>query len=203
MRFGGKVQGGAGGAKEGKGHEILGLLVVLIAFPPDAALSQETPGRDFFVAAYGWLAGVDGAVAVGPRTEFPVDVPFNDLLENVDIAFSLHAEAQQPGGWTLLGDLFYADLGVSGTLPQSGTEVTLDQRLTVLEGAVGYEVARHLELLAALRYNDLRVSASTPEIETDERGAGWADAFAGVRFSPGLGERWLFRVWVMGREERP
>jgi hypothetical protein len=173
---------------------IVGYLTLLPALLPETARGQETRGWNVFGAAYGWLAGVDAVVAVGPRSEFPVEVPFDDLLENVDFAISLHVEARPADGWTLMGDLFYADLGVSGTLPESRTEVTLDQRQTVLEGGVGYEVARDLELLAAVRYNDLSVAASTPQGEADERGAGWADAFAGVRFSPAFGERWLLSL---------
>lgn len=172
----------------------LAVQATLAVLLPGAAASQEADGWRVLAAAYGWMAGVDGTVAVGPRTEFPVDVPFNDVLENVDFALSLHLEAHKAGGLTLLGDLFYANLGLTGTLPESQTEITLDQRQTVLEGAVGYEVVRDLELLAALRYNDLRVSATTPQNETDERGASWADAFAGVRFSPALGERWTLSL---------
>lgn len=173
---------------------IVALLAVLPGLLPSSASSQEAPDWTFVAAAYGWLAGLDGKVAVGPRTEFPVDVPFDDLLENVDFAFSLHLEALQAGGWTILGDLFYADLGVSGTLPESQTQVTLDQRQTVLEGGIGYEIARDWELIGSVRYNDLTVSASTPENETDKRGADWVDVFAGARFSPALGERWLLSL---------
>jgi hypothetical protein len=145
----------------------------------------------FFAAAYGWLAGVDGTVAVGPLTEFPVDVPFEDLIKNVDVAFSLHAEARQAGGWTVLADVFFADLGTTGTLPESQTELTLDQKQTIVEGAIGYSVARKWEILAAVRYNDLSVSALTPTSESDKRGASWIDAFGGIRFTS-VAQQWIF-----------
>jgi hypothetical protein len=77
--------------------------VLLAVLVPVGASSQETDHWRVFAAAYGWLAGVDGTVAVGPRTEFPDDTPFNDVLENVDFALSLHLEAQQAGGLTVLG----------------------------------------------------------------------------------------------------
>ncbi len=180
------------------------LLAALLLWPPatvfgqraDLMLTQEERDSNskewaFFTAAYGWLAGVDGTVAVGPLTEFPVDVPFGDLIKNVDVAFSLHVEARQSRGWTVLGDVFFADLGTTGMLPESQTELTLDQRQTIVEGAIGYSLARKWEILAAVRYNDLTVSALTPTNETDERGASWLDAFGGVRFTS-LAEKWIF-----------
>jgi hypothetical protein len=162
----------------------------------DLMLTQEARHADsrgwaLFAAVYGWLAGVDGSVAAGPLTEIPVDVPFGDLIQSVDVAFSLHVEAQQARGWTVLADVFFADLGTTGTHPESGTELTLDQKQIILEGAVGYRVARNWEILAAVRYNDLSVSALTPTNESDERDASWIDAFGGVRFTS-VTDRWIF-----------
>ena len=166
------------------------------AVPPDGAAQESPAAGDWRVAGsvYGWLAGVDGSVAVGPRTEIPVAVPFSNLLENLDFAGSLHLEVGQPRGWTFLGDLFVADLGVSGALPPDERTVTLDLDMTILEGAVGHHLGRAWEVLGVVRYNDLSVRAETPENETDSRGANWVDAFAGVRYTPVQSERWVLAV---------
>ncbi|MHC4140638.1 MAG: hypothetical protein ACYSUF_01740 [Planctomycetota bacterium] len=149
-------------------------------------------GWNFYGAVYGWLAGVNGTVALGPVSDIPVDVPFGDIIDNVDIGLSLHLEVQQARGWTFLGDVFFVDLDFGAEEPVSQTPLTIDQKQTIVEGAVGYHVARNWEILGAVRYNDLSVNASTPTDSTDRRSASWFDAFGGVRFTTTLSDRWVF-----------
>ena len=162
---------------------------------PVAAQSQSEDGSPkgwgLYAALYGWLAGVNGSVAVGPLTEFPVEVPFGDIIDNVQLGFSLHLEVQQERGWTFLGDVFYVDLDFTSEEPVSETPLTVSQRQIFAELAVGYHIARNWEILGAARFIDLSVSASAGTDETDERSANWLDLFAGVRFTTALSERWM------------
>jgi hypothetical protein len=174
----------------------LGTSVLL--FVNAAPLSAQEPSDQtwtFYGAVYGWLSGITGEVSIGTLSA-PINEEFSDIAENVDFGISARFEAYSGSGWALFGDVFYANLGGSGTLSDTTLTVVVDQKELIFEAGAGYEIIRDLELLAVVRYNDMRLSVgieddSQPLAEGDLR---WVDLFGGVRYTPTLGERWLLAL---------
>lgn len=177
-------------------HNLLRSLItciVLMALPLGAVAqdsAEEAAEWRFVLGFYGWLAGIDGVVAVGSRNEFPVDVAFDDLFANLDFALSMHFEGKHRSGWSFLTDVFFVNLGTSGTVPPDGATLTLDQKQVVLEGGFAYEFARDWEVLAVGRYNNLSVSVVGDSLSTQSHGASFVDVFGGIRYSPRVSDRW-------------
>ena len=131
-----------------KHHHIVAFTLVFVTVLPLPGMAQteseeERPLRmarqskwDFFVAPYGWLTGVAGAVvADGEETE--IDVPFEDFLENTRAGFQVYFEARRKR-------LF---LGFDGTWATLGSEVEgrlfdldIEIRQRIYDIRVGYEV---------------------------------------------------------------
>ena len=64
---------------------------------------------------YGWAQSLDGDLAVG-GVSVPVDVPFSDLLADLDMAFMGALEIGRDR-WSVLLDLNYANLSASMLTP--------------------------------------------------------------------------------------
>ena len=81
------------------------------AFMSTTALAQETQplGGDTWteIGAYGFMSNISGDATIRNVTT-DVDVPFSDLLENLDFGAMAFIEHRR-GKWSLIGDLFYAE----------------------------------------------------------------------------------------------
>jgi hypothetical protein len=90
----------------------------------------------FFIAPYGWLAGVSGTVATdGENTE--LEVPFEDFLENTRAGLLLYFEARRnkvfvafDGTWATLG----------GEMNGQLVDLDIEIRQRIYDIRVGYEV---------------------------------------------------------------
>lgn len=140
-------------------------LVVLAGDPVPAKPAEAVgippvpPAEDawqFTFSLNGWLAGGEGTLGIKGFTT-PVDVSFEDILKNLDMAamFTLEARKGRWGGWI---DFAYADVSVGGN--PSGPlfdSVGLSMKEALVEAAVFYRVLEgergFLDLYAGARYN--------------------------------------------------
>jgi hypothetical protein len=136
------------------------------------AVAQSGGGAwEFTIAPYLVAAAMDGTVTV-KGLEADVDVPFETIVENLDMAAMVHFEMRNDR-WMLSSDVVYMDL--------EGTS----------EAANG--TAPGVTLLAGARLVDLGtgVSFTGPNLE---RGAdvskSWVDPLVGVHVVAPLSERW-------------
>ena len=93
------------------------------------------------IGAYGFMSDISGDVTISNVTT-DVDVPFKDLLDNLDFGAMAFIEHRR-GKWSLIGGLFYADISVDRTIASNPIlSVTLDAEVKqlLLEGFVGYRV---------------------------------------------------------------
>jgi len=173
----------------------------------------ETKSWRFVVAPYGWLTGADITVVSG-EDETNINIPFKDILENLNGGFMLYAEARWrrwfgafDGVWASLGDT------IDSRLFQ--TDVSFTERIFDLR--VGYEVLNKVyeetvgrrgrvwrrsvlvDVYAGGRYFDAAVEL----VETPQNGDGdsrkqnieghrW-DPFVGVHLGYRFSNRWAFK----------
>ncbi len=169
---------------------MLGAAVVTLAAPQAAAQSGSN-GWEFSIAPYLVAAGMDGSITV-KGIEADVDVPFSDIIDNLDFAAMVHFDMRNEH-WVLMSDLFYVDLEGSNDVALGTATVAVQQ--TLFEVAGGYRVSPVFTLLAGARWVDLENQIRyTGQILDEEVSAGksWIDPFVGVHFMAPLAERWWF-----------
>ena len=82
------------------------------AMAADLALAPDTSEWRFTLAPYAWGVGLSGDVGLFGRGPVEVDIPFSDILENLDIAAMGVGEAHN-GTWGVFVDLNYTSLSAS------------------------------------------------------------------------------------------
>jgi hypothetical protein len=154
------------------------------------AVAQSGGGAwEFTIAPYLVAAAMDGTVTV-KGLEADVDVPFETIVENLDMAAMVHFEMRNDR-WMLSSDVVYMDL--EGTSEAANGTATTSVSETLFEVVGGYRVSPGVTLLAGARLVDLGtgVSFTGPNLE---RGAdvskSWVDPLVGVHVVAPLSERW-------------
>ncbi len=167
-----------------------GAAVVSLAAPPAVAQSGSD-GWEFTIVPYLVAAGMDGSITV-KGIEADVDVPFSDIIDNLDFAAMVHFDMRNER-WVLSSDIFYVDLEGSNDLALGSATVSVQQ--TLFEVAGGYRISPAFTLLAGARWVDLENRIRyTGEILVEDVSAGksWIDPFIGVHVMAPLSQRWWF-----------
>ena len=162
----------------------------------------------FEATPYLWAAGIKGDTQVGSLPSISVDVPFSDILSNLDFAAMGTFEARK-GRWGFLFDAVYLKLSTSatamrtgpgpiGATPTAAADLRLEQ--TLLTGAVVYRVIESptaIDVLGGLRYTKVDVSgdinASLFALTGTVQRSGdkdWADPIVGFRVVHRISDRW-------------
>jgi hypothetical protein len=158
---------------------------------PQAAAQSGSNGWEFAIVPYLVAAGMNGSVTV-KGIEADIDVPFSDIIDNLDFAAMAHFEMKNQR-WLLSSDLFYVKLQASDDVALGTGSATVEQ--TLFEVAGGYRVSPVFTLLAGARWVDLENQIRyTGQILEEEVSAGksWIDPFVGVHLMTPLSERWWF-----------
>ena len=171
---------------------VAGLALGLLSAP---AVAGE--GWQFNLAPYVWGAGIDGRVAHAalPR-DFDVDMPFSDILQNLDVGAMLAFEARK-GRAGLVLDGLYVKTSNDATIPRLGLPVSLGA--TTFTGLVAgqYRIVDDgvgsLDVVAGVRYwsIDARIGYDLPPVVPlppgvphaydHSEGATWVDGMAGAK----------------------
>jgi hypothetical protein len=124
----------------------------------------------------------------------PVDLGFDDLVENLRLGAMLHAEAGK-GAWGVVADLVFMRLGSDITLP--GTSVLdIEVNEFIVEGFVSRRFdspGRRAEVYAGIRYWDVDLDL----VLVDGPGGGfdlgdrWVDPVVGARIVRDIAEDWF------------
>jgi hypothetical protein len=160
-----------------------------------AAPSEWTCG----VIVYGWVEGLDGDAGVKGFT-LPVDVKFNEILDNLDFA-AMGAVEIGYGRWGFVADGMYANIGDSASGSRGASvDVTLEQ--FVGNFALSYEVMRTQSLTLAA-YAGVRVNSINLDFDFkgprgrrfDASGSEtWVDPIIGMRLQAELPNNFFFRA---------
>jgi hypothetical protein len=164
---------------------------VVILSAPQAAAQSGSNDWEFAIVPYLVAAGMDGSITV-KGIDADVDVPFSDIIDNLDFAAMAHFEMKNQR-WMLSSDLFYVDLEGNNDVALGTASVTVQQ--TLFEVAGGYRVSPVFTLLAGARWVDLenRIRYTGPILDEDvNAGKSWIDPFVGVHIMAPFAERWWF-----------
>lgn len=148
---------------------------------------------------YGILASIDGETSMGRVTGAEIDVDFDAILENLEMAGMMHYEAHHKSGWGVSLDYGFMDLGSDISGRRGGvTDISVKQvifeglairRFQLEDGLLDYTVG--------VRWWDNEIDVSVDpavlpgsfEVEIDED---WVDVVVGVRWLNNLNENWKF-----------
>jgi len=106
----------------------------------DLAPAPDTSGWRFTLAPYVWGVGLSGDVGLFGRGPVDVDIPFSDILENLDFAAMGVAEAHN-GTWGVFVDLNYTSLSADGSRSR-----TLEKDLLILKPSITAEVSAEADI---------------------------------------------------------
>lgn len=158
-------------------------------------------GWEFRLEPYAWLTAIDGTS--GPQG-FPatIDAGFGDVFDVLEKAAALQFEARK-GKWGFMADVFYAELGQSGTLPgavETGVDVDFEQFIGefVVFHRISEAPMSFVDLYAGGRHNSIAVDLEVtsggtllPVVGTQRSGdKGWTDPIIGARSQWEINDRW-------------
>jgi len=174
-------------------------LAALLLFSHAAVGSEETTEGDnsweFNLAPfYLWGITMDGDITSGTQT-VPVEIPFDDLVDNLQSAFILHFEGMHKSNWGFLFDANYLNVSNDMNLPGPlGLPVNVDFSATIgeLSGLYRLESGAHVfDMIAGLRYtkldNNVTVTGGPTLVDLDKD---WIDPLVGIRWIWGFADKW-------------
>jgi hypothetical protein len=174
------------------------VLLCGLVFAP-AAQAAEGDGWNWIVAPYVWGVGINTDVHTGrpPDGGFSSDIDFNDVLDDFDGAFEVHAEGQGEH-WGVFTDFTYLGLAAEHDQPRFHTKSDLDARLFELAAVWNPGEGRYqgLDVFGGLRYIDLnfdlQLEPENPLFNTTRIDAGdsYSDFMLGARYTWALTDKW-------------
>ena len=105
---------------------------VLILAAPQLGAQSGADSWEFAIAPYLVAAGMDGSITV-KGIEADVDVPFSDIIDNLDFAAMVHFDMRNDR-WVLSSDLFYVDLEGSNDVALGTATAAVQQTLFEVAG---------------------------------------------------------------------
>jgi hypothetical protein len=178
------------------------LLVATMCIMSTAVSAQEDDkGREIIFTPYLWATSLSGTSTVATLPPMELDVPFSDLLDNLNGALSLHTEFRF-NDWVFVIDPTYISLTVDAVLPvppPNGTDLEIDVDIWIVELWAGYRFAEKWEAIGGLRYQDQDLSISglpnpPSPVSSVSTGADWTNWFVGLRFRTDLSEKWFMSL---------
>lgn len=168
---------------------------------PISPVNPSSDDWEFKLSVYGPIVGLDGTSTVAGAI-VPIDIGFDDILENLDGGVVLAAEARK-GRWSLTGDFIWLKLSTSA-FPAPATYVGTTIEQTVGSLALGYELYEDecwtVDVIAGGAYTGLEIESDVtlaprpPASRTSfvSGSESWVDPFIGFRFRYRAGDHWRF-----------
>ena len=185
--------------------------LLAMAIPAGARAADLPPVPDtsdwkFTVALYGWAAGLNGDVGVFGFPPTNVDLPFSDVIQNLDFAIMGLAEARK-GRFMMGVDATYTNVSKSVKTPLGilANEVEATNTALMLTGVAGYgiidtDMAR-LDLIAGARLwsvnNDFEAKGGLFGGRSWDDGATWVDPLVGAKLRVDLLPDVYLASWAM------
>ena len=184
-------------------NTIIALLTTVSAFAgsPTAPITSpssphaEVSSWEVRGALYGWAESFDGDVGIRGLTA-PLNLSFDDILKDLDIAFMGALEIGRDR-WSFLADVNYAKVSDSIDLRLPGPNLEFEQKQFLGNFLAIYETVKtdtlDLDLFAGARVNwiDAQLGIGRFDRSADKS---WVDPIIGARFQSDLGEKFFFRA---------
>jgi len=161
----------------------------------------------FQLTLYGWATSLDGDVGVRGLDPVDVDIPFSDILKNLDGALMANFMASN-GQFVLLADLVWAKISddVDVEVGPLNAELSYDQRQLIASAAAGYVLpldvpGLQLSPTIGVRYNRLKAELDIDfdrlPISIDEEGTkNWVDPIVGALAHYDFNESWFLNAYA-------
>jgi hypothetical protein len=155
---------------------------------------------EFMVAPlFLWGMSIDGESAIDGNA-LPLDLSFNDdVLDNLNAAFSLHFEARK-NDLLLFAEYQHVNLDPSfdASIGPATISASIDFEVNMAEFGAGYTLSNddltRWEIIGGLRWTehdlDVDLDAPPPLPSRIQGGDDWYQGFAGGRVTTQLGEKW-------------
>ena len=166
----------------------------------------DTSDWKFSVALYGWAAGLSGDVGVFGLPPQNIDLPFSDVIQDLEFAAMGLAEARK-GRFMMGVDVTYTNVSKSVNTPFGIVANSIDVTNTslMLTGVAGYgiidsDMAR-LDLIAGARLwsvnNDFDARGGLVGGRSWSDGATWVDPLVGAKLRVDLLPNVYVASWAM------
>lgn len=178
------------------GTRFLGALALALAFAGLPASAQaQSDDWEFTIAPYFLFGNLSGDVGLVLPESIPINLGFDDLMENLEAGLIVHAEVWK-SGWGVMGDLIWLGLGkdvdTPGPLPLV-VDVRVDQ--FIIEGFFARRFAEpglQFDVFAGVRVWDIGVDLELVDTErAQDLGDSWVDPVLGARTVRDLSEGWF------------
>lgn len=186
-------------------------VLIFAALPATARAADLPPVPDssdwrFTVALYGWAAGLNGDVGVFGLPAQEVDLPFSDIVGDLQGAVMGLAEARNDR--FMVGvDLTYTNVGTSVKTPRGilADKIDITNTALMLTGLVGYALVDtgdiRLDAIAGARYwnvqNDFDVKGGLFGGKSADDGGSWVDPLVGAKLRADLAPNVYVAAWGM------
>jgi hypothetical protein len=173
---------------------LITILVFLALAGTTQVEAQDTDSDEWqfqLAPLYLWAASIGGTMDLRGEMDHEIQVDFNDAVDNLQAAFTIHFEARK-GHWGILADANYMSFSGSQEIGTPAESADLKVKELLLEAAGGYEFSHQWWVIAGVRYLKLDPKVTfqvLPEIDPSES---ITDLFAGLMWRPKLGNKWTF-----------
>jgi len=161
--------------------------------------SQDSKKWSYQFEVYALAANIEGTATVGRASGAPIDVGFDKILENLELAGMLHFEAFHESAWGVIVDYAFMDLAGTKKNPRDGI-AKVGVRQGMLEALAAYRIDRgdtRIDFFAGIRWwdNDLELTLD-PAIHEGSASLrvkeDWVDVIVGGRIIAPLSQKWFF-----------
>ncbi len=185
----------------------LGTTVIAADLPDIEPVPLDTPTEErweFAFAPYLWAAGLEGTIAQFGLAPTDIDLSFSDILENLDMAAMVVAEARR-GRFGIFADIVYTDISGGGSGPAGIFSASLENQLFAGTAMAEYRVIEDgrssVDVMAGARVwsvnTDVRITAGVGAGFSGSDSATWVDPMVGVKGRWQGASPWYLTGWGM------
>jgi hypothetical protein len=169
------------------------VFLVLVFSTPKAYAQGYFEGTDdrwqFLLAPYLWAVNINGDITAR-GVEGDINLGFDELLDQVDIAAQVHFEAKKDK-WAFILDSTYVEASDDNARVGSApAETELEYLMTELLTA--YRFSPKWEVIGGLRSWDMENIVTIGGGPRVKQSTDWVDLVAGARFTTKLTDKWSF-----------
>lgn len=195
-----------------KSFKALAAIAMLsVAMPAAGHAADLPPAPDssdwkFTLAVYGWAAGLNGDVGVFGLPAKHIDLPFSDIVQDLNGAVMGIGEARN-GRFMMGVDLTYTNVQSTVKTPfdKVAPKIDITNTALMLTGLAGYALvddgAIRLDAVAGGRYwsvnNDFDVKGGLLGGRSKSDGASWVDPLVGAKLRVDLTPNFYATGWGM------